>query len=263
MSPAAIQIIAGLSAFASILAIGLIALVKPPDRVALARFEAISGRHPGPDNTVGQARGRLRDRIEAWLDRVMGRSVLAGLWSRRRAKQVVAQLPEALELIVRTLHAGLGVETGFRLIAEEMTGPVAGEFGRLATELEHGIALEAALDDLGRRAPAPEVQFFVAAVLVQRVAGGNLGEVLEKLGTTIRRRSEIRDMLRVKSAEARLSALAIIALAPLLLAYLASTNWPYVEPLFAEARGRALLRNAMIWQFVGIIVLNWIIRIRI
>ncbi|MEJ7639718.1 MAG: type II secretion system F family protein [Singulisphaera sp.] len=191
------------------------------------------------------------------------RSSRPGTWRRRRADRVVAQLPEALELVVRAVQAGYAFDTGLRLIAEEMTGPVAAEAGRVAMELEHGIELDVSLDGLSHRAPAPEVQFFVAAVLVQKVAGGSLSEVLEKLSTTIRQRIEIRDLLRAKSAEARLSALAIIAIGPVLLAYLSWVNWSYVEPLFAEAEGRALLRNAVLWDIVGVFFLNWFIRIRI
>jgi Flp pilus assembly protein TadB len=263
MSLVAIRIIACLCVSAVMVTVGLIALSKPPDRVALDRFQEISGLRLGSGGATRRDRGRLLDRLGAWFDGVMGRSILARAWSRRRAGLVVAQLPEALELVVRALQAGLGVDAGFRLIAEEMTGPVAAEFGRVTTELEHGIALEAALDGLDRRVPAPELQFLVAAVLVQKVAGGDLGEVLGKLGTTIRQRIEIRSLLRAKSAEARLSALAIIATAPLLLAYLAWTNWSYVEPLFVEARGRALLRNAALWDLAGICCMHWFIRIRI
>ena len=100
-------------------------------------------------------------------------------------------MPEAVELISRALRAGHGLASGLHLVAEEMKGPVADEFNRVFEEQNLGIPIELALRNMADRIPVMDVRFFVIAVVIQRSTGGDLAEVLDKIGRLIRQRFEL------------------------------------------------------------------------
>ena len=100
-------------------------------------------------------------------------------------------MPEAVELISRALRAGHGLASGLHLVAEEMKGPVADEFNRVFEEQNLGIPIELALRNMADRIPSMDVRFFVIAVIIQRATGGDLAEVLDKIGRLIRQRFEL------------------------------------------------------------------------
>src|SRR5262249_3650769 len=109
---------------------------------------------------------------------------------RRRIRQFVAAMPDAVELISRALRAGHGLASGLRLVSEEMRGPIADEFNRVFEEQNLGIPIELSLRGMADRVPAMDVRFFVIAVIIQRATGGDLAEVLDKIGRLIRQRFE-------------------------------------------------------------------------
>ena len=100
-------------------------------------------------------------------------------------------MPEAVELISRALRAGHGLASGLHLVAEEMKGPIADEFNRVFEEQNLGIPIELALRNMADRIPVMDVRFFVIAVIIQRSTGGDLAEVLDKIGRLIRQRFEL------------------------------------------------------------------------
>ena len=107
---------------------------------------------------------------------------------RRRKKRVqtfVAAMPEAVELMSRALRAGHGLASGMNLVAEEMKGPIAQEFARVFYEQNLGVPVELSLRGMADRVPSMDVRFFVTAVVIQRGTGGDLAEVLEKIGKLI------------------------------------------------------------------------------
>ena len=100
-------------------------------------------------------------------------------------------MPEAVELISRALRAGHGLASGLHLVAEEMKGPIADEFNRVFEEQNLGMPIELSLRNMADRIPVMDVRFFVIAVIIQRATGGDLAEVLDKIGRLIRQRFEL------------------------------------------------------------------------
>src|SRR6185437_12819481 len=141
-----------------------------------------------------------------------------------RMKKFLDAMPEAVELIGRALRAGHGLASGMRLVNEEMKGPIADEFGRVFEEQNLGIPIELSLRGMAERIPAMDVRFFVIAVIIQRSTGGDLAEVLDKIGRLIRQRFELYGHVKGLTAEGRLSGAVLLAMPPALLAFLATVN---------------------------------------
>src|SRR5947209_13008554 len=136
------------------------------------------------------------------------------LWNKRRKrlKSFASQLPDALELVARALRAGHSLGAGMHVVAEEMPSPIAEEFGRVYEEQNLGIAIEDSLQNLCERVPNLDLRFFVTSVLVQRQTGGDLSEILDKIGYVIRERVRILGQVKALTAEGRLSGVILISL---------------------------------------------------
>src|SRR5208283_302655 len=153
----------------------------------------------------------------------------------KRIKLFVEAMPEAVELIGRALRAGHGLASGLHLVAEEMRGPIADEFNRVFEEQNLGIPIELSLRNMADRIPVMDVRFFVIAIIIQRATGGDLAEVLDKIGRLIRQRFELLGHVKALTAEGRLSGIVLLALPPGLLAFLLFTNYDYVSALFTTS----------------------------
>jgi tight adherence protein B len=185
------------------------------------------------------------------------------LRKRKRIKAFVAQMPDALELVGRALRAGHGLASGLSMVAEEMPPPIALEFGRVYEEQNLGIPIEEALRVLAERVPAMDVRFFVTAVVVQRGSGGDLAEVLDKIGRLIRERFQILGQVQALTAEGRLSGVVLLAMPPALLAFCYTTNPEYISLLFSTPLGVKMLTVAGVLQLVGAIAIKKIVAIKV
>ncbi len=182
---------------------------------------------------------------------------------RKRLRQFAQQLPDALELVSRALRAGHSLASGFSLIAEEMRDPVAKEFNRVFEEQNLGVPLETALDNLTERIPNLDLRFFATAVILQRQTGGDLAEILDKIGYLIRERFKIWGQVQALTGEGRLSGIVLLALPPVLFLAVYRLNPDYVMPLFTDPFGRQMLAGAIILQLLGAIVIKKIINIKV
>lgn len=182
---------------------------------------------------------------------------------KRRISQFVAAMPDAVELISRALRAGHGLASGLRLVAEEMKGPIADEFNRVFEEQNLGIPIELALRNMADRIPVMDVRFFVIAVIIQRATGGDLAEVLDKIGRLIRQRFELFGHVKALTAEGRLSGIVLLAMPPALLAFLATVNYNYVSVLFSTPMGVKLLTATAVLQVVGAWSIKQIVAIKV
>lgn len=155
-----------------------------------------------------------------------------------RAQRLVEQLPEALDLMARSLQAGLGLNEAFRTCAEEMPLPVAGEFGRVFEEVRLGREYRDALNNLVKRNPTLfDLRLFVSSVLLQRETGGNLIEILESISSTIRGRFMFHHKVQAMTSEARFSGLILGGL-PLAVAAMVMFMSPdYMRPLIDDPLG--------------------------
>jgi tight adherence protein B len=182
---------------------------------------------------------------------------------RKRIKQFIAQMPDALELVARALRAGHGLASGLRVVADEMPPPIALEFGRVFEEQNLGIPLEEAMRGLAERVPRMDVKFFVTAVVIQRATGGDLAEVLDKIGRIIRERFQILGQVQALTAEGRLSGALLLAMPPGLLAMMYSLNPAYVGVLFTTPIGTKMLVGAGALQLLGALAIKKIITIKV
>ena len=181
----------------------------------------------------------------------------------KRLQRFEVQLPEALDLIGRALRAGHSFGTGIQMVSEEMSDPIAGEFRLANEEVNFGVSLEQALNNLGERVPLTDLRYFVVAVLIQRDSGGNLTEVLANLSRLVRERRKLLAKVRVLSAEGRLSAW-ILALMPFGLALLLNTfNPKFIQPLWTDPIGLAVVKTMLGLMLVGVLLLRQIVRIRV
>jgi tight adherence protein B len=187
------------------------------------------------------------------------------LWNKRRQrlKKFAAMLPDALELVARALRAGHSLAAGMHVVAEEMPEPIAGEFGRVYEEQNLGIPVEDAMKSMCDRVPNLDLRFFVTSVAIQRQTGGDLAEILDKIGYVIRERYRILGQVKALTGEGRLSGVVLIALPFALFAFMLHIKPDYVEALWTKPLGIKMSIFAIIAQILGAIVIKKIVDIKV
>jgi len=182
---------------------------------------------------------------------------------RLRFKLFMNHFPEALEMFARSLRAGHSFTGAIQLVAQEMPHPIGPEFSKVFEEQNLGIPLRQALLGMTERIEALDVKFFVTAILIQRETGGNLAEIIDKIGHVIRERFRIQGQLKIFTAQARITGF-ILSLLPVGVALLiAMLNPEYMKPLWFESTGRFLIALAVTLQILGVLAIRKIIRIKI
>jgi len=198
-------------------------------------------------------------------------AVLAGslpmlwlFWKRhQRLEKFENQMPDALDLLARSLRAGHSMADGLRLIGEEMAEPIAAEFQRCYRQQELGVPLETTLDEMTVRVPNPDLRFFVNAVVLQRQTGGDTAEILDKIARLVRERFQIRAQVKALTGEGRLSGLVLLALPIVLAVYMHVRNPNYLAVLFRDQIGHWMVIGAIVLQIVGAFVIKRIVDIKI
>ena len=218
--------------------------------VATTTISGYAGLHLGLAPLVGLAFGALP---LLWL-----------LFRRkRRLKKFAAQLSDALELIARALRAGHSLAAGFHLVSQEASDPIAKEFGQVFEEQNLGIPFEEALENLTERVPNLDLKFFATAIILQRQTGGDLAEILDKIGRLIRERFQIWGQVQALTGEGRLSGIVLLALPPVLFVTVYRMNPEYLMLLFTDDLGKKMLIGGVISQIVGALVIRKIVNIRV
>lgn len=186
--------------------------------------------------------------------------------SKNRDKRLAAmeqQFPDALDFLARSVRAGNAFSIALELLAGEASEPIKSEFVKVTREMALGASLQDALQGLIARIPLLEVRMFVAAVLLQRETGGNLSEVLSKLGNSVRERLRLRGHVKAASGQGRLTAkvLTFLPVATLLLLKLLSPA--YIDNLTGDPLGRNLLGLGVVSQIVGYLVMQKMIKVEV
>jgi tight adherence protein B len=196
---------------------------------------------------------------------VAGLLPVGWLWWRRRGrfKSFAKQLPDALELIGRALRSGHSLASGLHVVVEEMPAPISAEFGRAYEEQNLGVPLEQALKNMLKRMPNLDLKFFVTAVAIQRQAGGDLAEILDKIGYIIRERFKIMGQVQALTGEGRISGVVLMGLPIALFVAVYYLNPKYVMLLFTEELGRQMIAAAAVLQVLGAIAIKKIVAIKI
>jgi tight adherence protein B len=190
---------------------------------------------------------------------------MAWLFNKRRVrlKRFSSQLSDALELVARALRAGHSLAAGMHVVAEEMPSPIADEFSRVYEEQNLGIPIEDCLKSMCERVPNLDLRFFVTSVLVQRQTGGDLAEILDKIGYVIRERFRILGQVQALTAEGRLSGVILIALPFALFLLMLYIKPEYIEKLWTNELGIKMSVAALIAQLLGAIVIKKIVNIKV
>jgi tight adherence protein B len=145
------------------------------------------------------------------------------------------QLSDMLNLMVNGLRAGYSTMQAMEAVSRELPAPISDEFHRVVQEMQIGIPMEKALDNLLRRIPSDDLDFVITAINVQREVGGNLSEILDTISFTIRERVRIKGEIRVMTAQVRTSA-TVLSLIPV---FLAIALWfvspEYIGSFFTES----------------------------
>ena len=181
----------------------------------------------------------------------------------RRRKAFGKQLPEALELVARALRAGHSLQAGFQLVGQEMADPIGTEFSRVFEEQNLGVSLEESLDDLSDRVPNMDLRFFATAIILQRQTGGDLAEILDKIGSLIRERFKIYGAIQALTGEGRLSGIVLLALPPTMFLITMKLNYDYIMVLFTDPIGKKLIAGALVLQLLGALVIRKIVNIKV
>ncbi|MCK2128090.1 type II secretion system F family protein [Thauera aromatica] len=178
-------------------------------------------------------------------------------------KRFELQLPEALDLMGRALRAGHAFPTAIKMVADEMKGPIAGEFRILFDEMNYGVPQQTAMLNLAARTDSTDLSYFVIAVLIQRDSGGNLAELLDNISSIIRARLKLYGEIRTLSAEGRLSAW-ILGVLPFVVAIVINLINPgFMKVLWEDPAGLNLIYGALVMMVLGVLWMRKIIRIRV
>lgn len=170
---------------------------------------------------------------------------------KRRHKLFGVQLPEALELITRSLKAGHPVPVAIAMVAREMPDPIGSEFGVVADEVTYGSDLVTALHTLFQRVGHEDLPLFVTAVSIQNSSGGNLREILDGLSATIRERGKLRRKVRAISTEGRMSAYILTAVPALLMTAIMVLMPHFYRDVWHVPMTWYLLGGSVFWLMLG------------
>ena len=180
-----------------------------------------------------------------------------------RLEKIEQQLPDALDLMGRSMRAGHAFPTALKLVGEEMSDPLADEFRTVFDEVNFGVSMSDALMNLAARVPSTDLRYFVIAVLIQRETGGNLTELLGSISAIIRDRLKLLGQVRVLSAEGRMSAW-VLGLLPFGSAALMNiVNPEFMSVLYTDPAGQKMVGIALSLLVVGIFFIRKVIRIRV
>ncbi|HET6595073.1 MAG TPA: type II secretion system F family protein [Anaerolineales bacterium] len=184
---------------------------------------------------------------------------------RLRLNKFNDQLSDMLNLMVNGLRAGYSTMQALEAVSRELPAPISDEFHRVVQEMQIGIPMEKALDNLLRRIPSDDLDFVITAINVQREVGGNLSEILDTISFTIRERVRIKGEIRVMTAQVRTSA-TVLSLIPV---FLAIALWfvspEYIGSFFTESSvlPQPLCGIIAVATIIGMIVLGYFVMMKI
>ncbi len=174
----------------------------------------------------------------------------------RRINKFVAIFPNALDILVRGVSAGLPLVDTLRIIANESPEPVRSEFRRIVEAQALGLPLAEAVEKMASRVPVSETNFFSIVIGIQSKAGGNLSEAIGNLSRTLRERKKMRGKINAMSMEAKASSV-IIGAVPFVVTVLLYLSSPqYISLLWTTEHGRIIAAIALFWMSIGVAMMK-------
>jgi tight adherence protein B len=187
-------------------------------------------------------------------------ALLLQIMQGRYQRRFLDVFPDALDLIVRGVRAGIPATEAIEVVTREIAAPVGTEFKRMLDEIRIGTKMEEALQNAAERIRVPDFRFFVVSFLLQRQTGGRIAETLANLSAIIRQRKALRQKARALAAEAQASA-TVVGIMPLLAGVgLFLINRELMSVLFVDPRGRFMLGVAVVCLLSGIVTMKALIK---
>jgi tight adherence protein B len=181
---------------------------------------------------------------------------LLSFLKKRREKNFLRALPDAVDVIVRGIKAGLPLFESIKVVAADAPEPLRSEFLAIIETQAIGMPLGEACGRLFERMPVPEANFFGIVISIQQKSGGNLSEALGNLSKVLRDRKKMAEKIQAMSMEAKASAGIIGALPPIVMLLVYLTTPDYISLLWTHPTGQLMLVGCVIWMSMGILVMK-------
>jgi tight adherence protein B len=182
---------------------------------------------------------------------------------RRRVAKLDSQLVDALSMLANSLKAGFGLIQSMDLISKELDHPIATEMRRTLSDINVGSTTEESLQALAKRSGSADLDIVITAMLIQQSTGGNLAEILENVGHTMRERIRIRGEIKTLTTQQVLTGVIIGALPFVIAGFINVLNPTYMEPLYTELAGQVMLGGALMMEMFGIFLIKRILDIEV
>ncbi|HEV7188648.1 MAG TPA: type II secretion system F family protein [Blastococcus sp.] len=205
---------------------------------------------------------------DTWLGLLMlvvvpfGARLLVRFKVGRRQAAFADQLDDSLQLMASSLRAGHSLLRAVDAVSQDAASPTAEEFARIVNETRVGRDLSDSLDEVAERMGSDDFTWVAQAIAIHREVGGNLAEVLDAVGHTIRERNAIRRQVKALSAEGKLSAIVLGALPFAIMGFISLTNPSYLAKFTQSFMGYAMLGAAVVLMVVGMFWLKKTVAIR-
>jgi len=180
-----------------------------------------------------------------------------------RMNAFAEEFPDALDLLVSALRAGISFSSALQIVADESPEPIRSEFAVVVEEQSLGIEMREALANLAKRVDTVDIKFFVTAIVLQRDTGGNLTEVLENTSRLIRDRFRILGDIKTFTAQGRLTGFILTCLPMAMAAFMIVSAPEYFLKMWERPEGRMILGVAALMQLMGGLAIRKIVDIKV
>jgi tight adherence protein B len=181
----------------------------------------------------------------------------------KRVSKLDSQLPDALTMLANALKSGFGLMQSMDLVARELEHPIATDIRRMLQDINVGAATDEALQNLAKRAGSADLDIVVTAMLIQQSTGGNLAEILETVGHTMRERIRIRGEIKTLTTQQVMTGFIIGALPIFLALAISVINPSYINLLFTRTAGQFMIAGAVVMEMFGMFVIKRILAIEV
>ena len=181
----------------------------------------------------------------------------------RRLKAFTNQLGDAIAMLSNAIKSGFTFQQAMGVVAEELKGPISEEFTRAINEIQLGITLEEALEGICKRVKDDDFEMVAMSVVIQRQVGGNLSQILDTVGETIRDRIKLKGEIKSLTAEGVISGWTIAVLPIVTGVFCEIINPGYFDSLVQVEFGQYIFAACLISELIGIIIIKYIINVKI
>ena len=189
--------------------------------------------------------------------------LVIGRVRKRRLAHIGSQLPDAIDMLARSLRAGHPVPTGIQMVAHEMADPIGSEFGLVSDEMSYGLDFKDALEKMGVRVPLPDINYMIVAMRIQHGTGGSLAEILSSLASVIRARQNLFGKVKALSAESRFAGKILGSMPFAVVGVLLMMNPHYYDDAKTSTGLAITLGIAAGLAVIGVLMMRKVVNIRV